>query len=455
MKKISFFLIVPLVLICHSDDDLFAKGPGQQEVELTDGWLKTMSELKERMALPLQRNETLISENNTLREKAIHLQKSLHTINVPEAAEMKDADVSVRSSNEKQDTPWLEKNLEDLKNRMSQLENEKVILESQLSQKGNDNQTLTNEINTLKNDILVLERNNKTTSSERHVSVKKLESEAENIHQSLEENSRQLESQQRQLEDLENEETLTPSGIQDLRREKTRLESELAEVKLDVAVQKNERNKIAAPDAGELKRLGGEIESLARKNKDLEIALTNLKRKKESAKNVPAARDVRQNNLQDKLRSFEEKNKELQAELSESKEKMTQVTRQKIMVESLLEARSTSKGAKEGSFKNPLAVDLELEGYHYAASGQYEKAIAKYSAAIKEGASKKDMYYNLGFIHQKLGRWNEAADSYRKALVFDSNDQEICLNLSQIYKKLSDKKTSEFYYNKFLEIQPK
>lgn len=87
----------------------------------------------------------------------------------------------------------------------------------------------------------------------------------------------------------------------------------------------------------------------------------------------------------------------------------------------LLERKKDTAGALEyalkGSSVNPEDNDMkDTLGTVYLFLGQYEKALAAFSAVASGGGTNPASYYRLGLVYRKLGKSQEAAEAFEKAL---------------------------------------
>lgn len=67
-------------------------------------------------------------------------------------------------------------------------------------------------------------------------------------------------------------------------------------------------------------------------------------------------------------------------------------------------------------------IDVLLEvGQTYLLNKEYEKAIVKFSAALKINAHDPEIYYYLGLAYEGAGKLAEAVNMYDKTLALDSS----------------------------------
>jgi tetratricopeptide (TPR) repeat protein len=92
----------------------------------------------------------------------------------------------------------------------------------------------------------------------------------------------------------------------------------------------------------------------------------------------------------------------------------------------------------EAAYKDLYQLDPDSVLVHRALgdtlanSGQPEKAIAEYEAAIKKQPNNPDLYESLGEQNQKISRVNAAIDAYEEELRFNANSAIALYNLGKI-----------------------
>ena len=92
------------------------------------------------------------------------------------------------------------------------------------------------------------------------------------------------------------------------------------------------------------------------------------------------------------------------------------------------------------SYFSPLTSNAatKAEADSAYAHGQYQQAIAKYEALLKQGAS-ADLYYNLGNAYYRTENIPEAVLNYERALLLSPGDRDIRFNLQIARSKTFDK----------------
>ncbi|MEO0185381.1 MAG: tetratricopeptide repeat protein [candidate division WOR-3 bacterium] len=84
-------------------------------------------------------------------------------------------------------------------------------------------------------------------------------------------------------------------------------------------------------------------------------------------------------------------------------------------------------------------VLLEI-GQSYLLNKEYDKAIVKFSAALKINPHDPELYYYLGLAYEGGGRLKEALQMYEKAIALDHGFSNAEIRLSEIQNKLSQEK---------------
>ncbi|MFN2453711.1 MAG: tetratricopeptide repeat protein [Pyrinomonadaceae bacterium] len=81
-------------------------------------------------------------------------------------------------------------------------------------------------------------------------------------------------------------------------------------------------------------------------------------------------------------------------------------------------------------------ISIYAEGKAFAESGDYEKAIASYAAAINADANHVAAYYELGTAYEATGRNEEAIKAYQQVIEREPNNFCALKNLSWTYMRL-------------------
>ncbi len=86
---------------------------------------------------------------------------------------------------------------------------------------------------------------------------------------------------------------------------------------------------------------------------------------------------------------------------------------------------------EQGEFEVLLEV-----GQTYLLNKDYERAISKFSEALKINPHDPEAYYYLGLAYEGAERYNEAAQTYEKALKIDRGHGNAEIRLNEVQKKM-------------------
>ena len=84
-------------------------------------------------------------------------------------------------------------------------------------------------------------------------------------------------------------------------------------------------------------------------------------------------------------------------------------------------------------------VLLEV-GQAYLLSKDYEKAIAKFSEALRINPHDPETYYYLGLAYEGAERYSEAAQTYERTLKIDRGHGNAEIRLNEVQKKIEEAK---------------
>ena len=136
----------------------------------------------------------------------------------------------------------------------------------------------------------------------------------------------------------------------------------------------------------------------------------------------------------------EEEEKKKAAEEAEER-KQTEIQRRKK------EEEEWQEGVKSGKINVKEAEIYYDIGTIKLKEGKYNGAIEQFNKALKFNLKHKDTYCNRGVAYKKIGDFDKAIEDYKNALLLDSNDIEVNINLGIAYmeKKQYDKAYDIFY----------
>jgi len=84
-------------------------------------------------------------------------------------------------------------------------------------------------------------------------------------------------------------------------------------------------------------------------------------------------------------------------------------------------------------------VLLEV-GQAYLLSKDYEKAITKFSEALRINPHDPETYYYLGLAYEGAEKYSEAAQTYEKTLKIDRGHGNAEIRLNEVQKKIDEAK---------------
>lgn len=86
-----------------------------------------------------------------------------------------------------------------------------------------------------------------------------------------------------------------------------------------------------------------------------------------------------------------------------------------------------------------IEVLLEI-GQSYLLNKEYDKAIAKFSEALKINPHDPELYYYLGLAYEEAGRLQESKKMYEKAIELDCGFSNAEIRLSEVNNKMFQEK---------------
>ncbi len=104
--------------------------------------------------------------------------------------------------------------------------------------------------------------------------------------------------------------------------------------------------------------------------------------------------------------------------------------------------------------KNGDSKALELLGYSLEKIERFNDAEEIYKKLLKQDSSNQAALIGLGRVQMALEKYEDAKKSYEKAHSLDPENREICENLSFIYEKLNDLDNALKYLDLAIEIEP-
>ncbi|MGB7054357.1 MAG: tetratricopeptide repeat protein [bacterium] len=90
---------------------------------------------------------------------------------------------------------------------------------------------------------------------------------------------------------------------------------------------------------------------------------------------------------------------------------------------------------EQGEFEVLLEV-----GQAYLLNKDYDKAIAKFSEALRINPHDPEVYYYLGLAYEGAEKFPEAVKTYERTLTLDRNHSNAEIRLGEVMKKIKDAK---------------
>ena len=113
------------------------------------------------------------------------------------------------------------------------------------------------------------------------------------------------------------------------------------------------------------------------------------------------------------------------------------------------------------TYEKALAIDesdaLVLNNYAYALAEQdieLERAFEMSKQALEQDPENSSYLDTFGWIHYKLGNYEEAKANIEKSLESDGENPEVLDHLGDVYLKLNDKEKAQEYWQKAYELDP-
>lgn len=111
-------------------------------------------------------------------------------------------------------------------------------------------------------------------------------------------------------------------------------------------------------------------------------------------------------------------------------------------------------------YKNALTINPKNQlalyniGVFYQANEQWNQAIEAYTLLLQTFPTFSDGYYNMGFIHIKLGLYDIAINDFSQAIAFSNKSYQSYFSRGHCYETLGDVLHAEMDYKKAIEINP-
>ncbi|MEO0161996.1 MAG: tetratricopeptide repeat protein [candidate division WOR-3 bacterium] len=86
-----------------------------------------------------------------------------------------------------------------------------------------------------------------------------------------------------------------------------------------------------------------------------------------------------------------------------------------------------------------IEVLMEI-GQSYLMNKEYDKAINKFSEALKINPHDPELYYYLGLAYEQSGRLEQAEKMYEKAIMLDRSFSNAEIRLSEVRNKIAQER---------------
>ncbi|MEO0136400.1 MAG: tetratricopeptide repeat protein [candidate division WOR-3 bacterium] len=86
-----------------------------------------------------------------------------------------------------------------------------------------------------------------------------------------------------------------------------------------------------------------------------------------------------------------------------------------------------------------IEVLMEI-GQSYLMNKEYDKAINKFSEALKINPHDPELYYYLGLAYEQSGRLEQAEKMYEKAIMLDRGFSNAEIRLSEVRNKIAQER---------------
>lgn len=175
---------------------------------------------------------------------------------------------------------------------------------------------------------------------------------------------------------------------------------------------------------------------------DLERQLQSTQDELEQLKQFMAGQGPahdKEKELHGTLQTLEKESNDLENRIFDLTQAIKVLKKENAMVEALLHLEKDAETSKASPFEN---IE-EAIAYAYAYHGMYEEAIQKYEEALKQGANKRNVYFNLGYVYTQMGNMEEAMRHYKNVLKIDPSDSEARRNIAKLREEISKIKRKE------------
>jgi tetratricopeptide (TPR) repeat protein len=108
----------------------------------------------------------------------------------------------------------------------------------------------------------------------------------------------------------------------------------------------------------------------------------------------------------------------------------------------------------EKVFSSSKAFPLYEKGNDYLKNGQCDLAIGEYNKAVELAPDYYGLYNKLGYANYYSGRFEEALNYFRRALILKRDNLDTIIGIANAYMVLEQEREARHYFEKAIEIDP-
>lgn len=111
------------------------------------------------------------------------------------------------------------------------------------------------------------------------------------------------------------------------------------------------------------------------------------------------------------------------------------------------------KTAILGPFLEQSGLLRKIAEFHFA-RGHYEQSAGIFAHLAEKGETSYEVFEKAGFSYQKIGHFDKALDQYKKAELFDTNQEWLLKKIAYCYRQLNKPKEAIGFYREALKKAP-
>lgn len=136
------------------------------------------------------------------------------------------------------------------------------------------------------------------------------------------------------------------------------------------------------------------------------------------------------------------------------KEKIEEIEKKEVVQPTVKAETLLMKKDSVARGMDKSAIDYYEKGYVYAEQGQYQNAIESFNKAVKINPKYADAWCGMGFAYKNLGDLSKALKCFQRAVKFDPKYEVAWYNMGHSYGELNDHFHEIECYEKSLQINP-